>query len=146
MMARQVLVEMARSFRLGAPLGSAEERLDHARFGHLDQELAEAGYSWDNSEAETLLAALRATYEPLLEALAAHLLMRLPGWMPDQDHPDHWERGPRGGLARQIVDELTAADSIAGQRNDERARRSGRKQLEPTHGDVANRAGPGQTQ
>jgi hypothetical protein len=43
------------------------------------------------------LAALRATYEPLLKGLSSYLLLPLPGWAADPAAGDHWERGP-GGL------------------------------------------------
>jgi hypothetical protein len=45
----------------------SDNRLNHAAFLELEQSLAEAGFSWETSAAEELLAALRATYEPLLE-------------------------------------------------------------------------------
>lgn len=60
-----------------------------------------------------MLAALRATYEPLLDGLAAHLLLPLPGWMAEDDDRDHWQRGPRGTLARRLVDELMQAAGAA---------------------------------
>jgi hypothetical protein len=70
------------------------------------------------AEAEELLAALRATYEPLLDGLASHLLLSLPEWGVHDDPRDHWARGPRGTLARRLVDEVllagTAGDRDAG--------------------------------
>ncbi len=126
-MARQVLVETVRSFRLSPVQKVWSDRLDPEAFIRLDQGLAAAGYGWDNPEAEALLAALRATYEPLLGALADHLLLRLPGWMPDPGHPDHWERGPRGALARHIVDELSGAGTQAEQPGADRGANSERE-------------------
>jgi Ion channel len=111
-MARQILVEMAQSFGVAPSRYTGGDRLGHDDFLRLEQELAAAGFTWENPEAEELLAALRATYEPLLDGLAAYLLLSLPGWMPDEDHPDHWARGPRGILARRLVDELTAAGAV----------------------------------
>ena len=58
--------------------------------------------------AEQTLLALRATYEPLLDGLARHLLLPLPGWLPDADSADHWEHGHRGLLARRLVEHLSA--------------------------------------
>lgn len=55
---------------------------------------------------------MRATYEPLLEGLAAYLLLPLPGWMAEDADRDHWERGPRGTLARRLVDELMQSGAI----------------------------------
>jgi hypothetical protein len=105
-MARQILVEMAQSFGVAPSRYTGGDRLDHPTFQQLAQNLAEAGFEWETAEAEELLAALRATYEPLLDGLASYLLLRLPEWMADDPHRDHWERGPRGTLARHLVDEL----------------------------------------
>src|SRR5438094_573145 len=65
-----------------------------------------SGLSWETAEPEELLAALRATYEPLLDGLASYLLLPLPGWSVGDGGHDHWVRGPRGTLARRLVDEL----------------------------------------
>lgn len=37
------------------------------------------------------LAALRALYEPNVVALARHVRLTLPGWLPDSETPDDWE-------------------------------------------------------
>ena len=71
------------------------------------RELAEAGFEWNTPDAEELLAALRATYEPLLDGLASYLLLPLQGWSAGDAARDHWVRGPRGTLARRLVDELS---------------------------------------
>jgi Ion channel len=121
-MARQIVVEMAQSFGVAPSRYSGGDRLDHDDFRRLEQELAAAGFAWENPEAEELLAALRATYEPLLDGLSTYLLLPLPGWMPDEDHRDHWERGPRGTLARRLVDELTAAGGAREHESEPRTR------------------------
>jgi hypothetical protein len=105
-MARQILVEMAESFDVEPSRYSGGDRLDHAAFLRLEQDLAEAGFSWETLDAEELLAALRATYEPLLDGLASYLLLPLPGWSVSGGARDHWVRGPRGTLARRLVEEL----------------------------------------
>jgi hypothetical protein len=105
-MARQILVEMAQSFGVAPSRYTGGDRLDHPAFVRLEHSLADAGFDWESTEAEELLAALRATYEPLLDGLASYLLLSLPGWTPDDTDRDHWERGPRGTLARHLVDEL----------------------------------------
>jgi hypothetical protein len=51
---------------------------------------------------------VRATYEPLLVALAEYLLIEVPGWVAGADNPDHWERGPRGIIARRLVQGLAS--------------------------------------
>jgi hypothetical protein len=111
-MARQILVEMTKSLGVAPSRYSGGDRLDHPAFLRLEQSLIDAGFSWETSEAEELLGALRATYEPLLDGLAAYLLLPLPGWMAKDADRDHWERGPRGTLARRLVDELMQTGAI----------------------------------
>jgi hypothetical protein len=105
-MARQILVEMADSFDVEPSRYSGGNRLDHDTFLRLKEDLAEAGFTWETLDAEELLAALRATYEPLLDGLAAYLLLPLPGWSVSGEARDHGVRGPRGTLARRLVEEL----------------------------------------
>lgn len=112
-MARQILVEMAKSLDVAPSRYVGGDRLDHAAFLRLDQNLSDAGFRWETTEPEELLAALRATYEPLLDGLAGYLLLPLPGWMAEEDDRDHWERGPRGTLARRLVDELMQTGALA---------------------------------
>jgi hypothetical protein len=73
----------------------------------MEAAFARAGLAWDAGRdgAMTLLA-LRATYEPLLDGLAKHLLLTVPGWMPDRGAMDHSERGHRGILARRMIERL----------------------------------------
>jgi hypothetical protein len=106
-MARQVLVEMTHSFDVPPSRYTGGDRLGHAAFLQLERELAEAGFEWNTPDAEELLAALRATYEPLLDGLASYLLLPLQGWSAGDAARDHWVRGPRGTLARRLVDELS---------------------------------------
>jgi hypothetical protein len=91
----------------------------------LKQDLIEAGFNWETAKAEELLAALRATYEPLLDGLASYLLLSLPGWSASVDARDHWVRGPRGTLAQRLVDELmlTGGTSERGAKGGSRWRR-----------------------
>jgi voltage-gated potassium channel Kch len=108
-MARQVLVEMTQSFGVPPSRYTGGDRLNHAAFLQLDRQLDEAGFNWNTPDAEELLAALRATYEPLLDGLASYLLLPLQGWSAGDTARDHWVRGPRGTLARRLVDELSEA-------------------------------------
>ena len=112
-MAREILVEMAESFDVSPSRYSGGDRLDHQAFLRLEQDLIEAGFNWETAEAEELLAALRATYEPLLHGLASYLLLSLPGWSASEDARDHWVRGPRGTLARRLVNELMLTGETA---------------------------------
>ena len=113
MMARQILVEMCSSFHVTPSRYTGGDRLDHLAFVRLEGDLGDVGLHWVTSEAEELLAALRATYEPLLDGLSAYLLLPLPGWSAAEADRDHWERGPRGTLARRLVDELMLVGGVA---------------------------------
>ena len=105
-MARQILVEMAKSFNVSPSRYAGDNRLDHEAFLCLERDLINVNFNWETAEAEEMLAALRATYEPLLDGLASYLLLSLPGWSISDDARDHWMRGPRGTLAGRLVDEL----------------------------------------
>jgi hypothetical protein len=113
-MARQILVEMARSFGVAPSRYTGGDRLDHPAFLRLQSDLAEAGFSLGTPDAEELLAALRATYEPLLDGLTAYLLLPLQGWCAGEADRDHWVRGPGGTLAQRLVDELSEGMPIGG--------------------------------
>lgn len=58
------------------------------------------------------LAALRATYEPLLEGLGEALLLPLPGWIATDD-ADHWQHGHRGSVASHLVEQLSSRTNHA---------------------------------
>ena len=133
-MARQVVVEMARSFRVTPSRYDGGDRLPPERHAEMHAAFARAGLVWDGGpDSESSLAALRATYEPLLDGLAAHLLLELPGWVPEREASDHWERGHRGLLARRLVEQL--ADRTIGdttQHGDASPWRSLRRRLRDT--------------
>ena len=106
-MARQVVVEMARSFEIEPSRYDGGDRLPSDAYAQMLAAFEGAGLAWDGGQdGEMTLLALRATYEPLLDGLARHLLLPLPGWIPEKDALDHSERGHRGLLARRLVDRL----------------------------------------
>jgi len=105
-MGRQILVEMARSLRVRPSPYTGGNRLDGDAFRLLEVRLAEAALPWTTAEAEDLLTALRATYEPLLAGLADYLLLPLQGFSAADETRDHWSRGHRGTLARRLIAEL----------------------------------------
>ena len=113
-MGRHVLVEMTQSFGVPPSRYTGGDRLAHEAFLQLELELAEAGFKWNTADAEELLAALRATYEPLLDALAFYLILPLQGWSAGDTAKDHWARGPRGTLAQRLVDELSQPMAVGG--------------------------------
>ena len=106
-MARQVVVEMARSFHISPSRFNGGDRLDHAQYEEMERVFAAAGVGWSCAvDCEQMLGALRATYEPLLDGLAAYLLLPLPPILPDNEALDNWERGPRGIIARRLIEDL----------------------------------------
>jgi hypothetical protein len=110
-MTRQVLIEMARFFEVEPSRYSGGTRLPHQTYLQMEVSFAEAGMRWRvGDEVEATLATLRATYEPLVHSLAAHLrLLPLPGWVPEKEGPaDHWSQGPRGMIAQRLIEELSA--------------------------------------
>jgi hypothetical protein len=111
-MARQVLVEMAHSFGVAPSRYTGGDRLPHATYLRMEAAFAAVALAWRNGpETEEILAALRATYEPLLDGLASHLLLPLPGWIAEHDAADHWAGGPRGLIAGHLIGQLSQTRS-----------------------------------
>ncbi len=112
-MARQVVVEMARSFHIQPSRYDGGNRLDNAAFAQLMSVLEQSGVAWSGDpQAEETLAALRATYEPLLDGLCRYLLLPLPGWTAGDDDADHWQRGPRGLIASHLIEQLSSRGGV----------------------------------
>ena len=106
-MARHVVLEMARSLGVSSSRAEERSRLSPEDFDQLLKAFEEASLRWNGgAEAEQTLAAIRATYEPVCAALGDYLLIPLPGWIPADNTPDHWDRGPRGIIARRLVEGL----------------------------------------
>ncbi len=107
-MARQVVVEMARSFRVSPSRYDGGDRLPHQDYLRMEAIFAEAGLKWNaGPNTEETLNALRATYEPLLDGLASALLLPLPGWIAAEDAADHWQGGHRGLIASRLIEQLS---------------------------------------
>ncbi len=88
--ARRVLSEVCGALGLA---GRGEERapLDEAGHRAIGAAIAARYPSWTgDARTRDTIAALRATYEPLLARLSRHLLLPLPGWLPP---------GGAGGIA-----------------------------------------------
>jgi len=114
-MARQVVLEMARSLGVSADKAADTDRLTQADFAKMVTIFEEVGLRWNGgADSPETLAAVRATYEPLAQGLARYLLIPLPGWVADENSSDHWERGPRGIIARRLIDGL-ASGAITGE-------------------------------
>ena len=113
-MARQVVVEMARSFGVRPSRYSGGDRLPHELYQAIIAALEGAGLRWAGGEdAEETLATLRATYEPLLDGLGSALLMPLPGWMAHENATDHWQAGHRGLMAGRLIEQLADRENGA---------------------------------
>ncbi|MEO8925587.1 MAG: potassium channel family protein [Caulobacteraceae bacterium] len=103
-MARQVVLEMARSLEVSAPPVVERDRLPAEDFERMLETFQEAGLTWNGGEAaQETLAGVRGTYEPVMEGLAKYLLIPLPPWVADHDSIDHWERGARGIIASRLI-------------------------------------------
>ncbi len=103
---RLALIELSRVFDI-QPRGQADARQPAFDFQAVSRELGKAGLVFSDSDAEQKVAAFRATYEPFLVGLAAHLLLPLPDWMPTESL-DNWQNSPRGRSAKQLVKEAAA--------------------------------------
>jgi voltage-gated potassium channel Kch len=102
---RQVVIEMARSLKIAAARSAAP--LDPDAYGAMLAMFAAAEVPWKTgTEVEETLAAIRATYAPLLLGLADYLLIPLPALTPLEDTADHWDQGPRGLIARRLLEGL----------------------------------------
>ena len=108
-MARQILVEISRSFSIRPSSSKGKDRLDTTEYERLEQALIESGVAWEGGpEAGRTLASLRATYEPLSEGLSRYLLLPIPTWLPHEYATDHWEGGHRGLIASRLIEQLAA--------------------------------------
>lgn len=99
--ARLAIVEMGRVLGLN-PQNLSEERLPGSVFSEMQEMLDDAGIPFTEEDAESRLAAFRATYERFLNGLAQHLLLPLPGWMADPGQLDNWVNTPRGRSAKRL--------------------------------------------
>ena len=107
-MSRQVIVQMAEAFSMRPEPFGGGDRLDATGYAALEQALLAADVGWQAGEGtRETLAALRATYEPLLAGLASFLLVPLPGFLPHTDEDDYWSGGHRGALTRELIEDLS---------------------------------------
>ncbi len=118
--ARQVLVELSRSFQIAPSRYDGGDRLSETGYEWMEVAFDEAGLGWEGGpDARAALQALRATYEPLVDGLAKHLLMVVPGFIPDELFSDFWARGHRGLLARRLVEQLVERPSPRDKNSDD---------------------------
>ena len=130
-MGRMVIVEMARSFAVSPSRYDGGDRLDDAAYRQLIDTLTGAGLGWTGAPgAQATLAALRATYEPLLDALANRLLLTLPPWSAAGTGADNWQVGHRGLIATRLVEQLSTQAAAESDGSEDRLWRRLRAQLD----------------
>lgn len=96
--ARHAVVDLCAVFSL-VPRPPTPERLPPEMLEHLERFLSKAEVRLKSDEgAMTKFSALRALYEPQVEALSRFLLMPLPDWVPSADSSDNWERTGGGAV------------------------------------------------
>jgi hypothetical protein len=88
---RHAAVDLAQIYGT-PPRNPKSNRLSSADFTLLKTALAEVGLNFQQEEdAEERLAGIRRMYEPFIYALAEHLLMNLPPWVPATRTLDDWQ-------------------------------------------------------
>ena len=113
-MGRLVIVELARSFHVNPSRFDGDDRLPDEAYLQLVDNIGAAGLRWTAApDAQATLAALRATYEPLLDGLAHRLMLTLPPWMSSGTNQDNWQVGHRGLIASRLIEQLSARSPIA---------------------------------
>ena len=89
-MARHAVVDLCAVFRL-KPTTPPVDRLPPSEEKRLESFLAEVDVPFPADEASVAkFRAMRATYEPYVQALSSFLLMPLPEWVPPEGVKDSW--------------------------------------------------------
>src|SRR5579864_6957174 len=89
--ARHAAVDLAQVYGT-PPLNPRLNRLSPADFATMRDSLAEVGLNFSHEEsAEKRLSELRRMYEPFVNAIADHLLVNLPPWVPAERTVDDWQ-------------------------------------------------------
>lgn len=118
---RHAAVDLAQIYGI-PPQHSRHNRLTAEEFILLRQLLAEVGLRFRQDEdAEQRLIEIRRTYEPFLFALADHLLMALPRWIPEKRMPDDWQTSAWDHFAEWSPDKLEEITHIIVEHNKQSA-------------------------
>jgi len=89
--ARHAAVDLAQVYGT-PPLNPKFNRLTSEDFARMHDSLAEVGLNFSHEEsAEKRLSELRRMYEPFVNAIADHLLVNLPPWVPMERTVDDWQ-------------------------------------------------------
>jgi nitrate reductase NapE component len=90
-MARHAMADLCAVFHL-SPSPPPADRLPPAEHRRLEAFLTGAGYRLRGDEASLeKMSAMRALYEPYVQALSVFLLMPLPDWVPPEGARDNWQ-------------------------------------------------------
>jgi len=108
--ARHAAVDLAQIYGT-PPVDSKLNRLSSADFARMREALSEVGLRLQHEEdAEKRLYEMRRTYEPFVNALANHLLLNLPPWIPATKTVDDWQTSAWDHFAEwspEKLDEIT---------------------------------------
>jgi hypothetical protein len=103
---RHAAVDLAQVYGT-PPRNPNSSRLPPEEFARLRTVLAEVGLRFRQEEnAEEHLADIRRMYEPFICALAEHLLINLPPWVPTTRTPDDWQTSAWDHFAQWSPDKL----------------------------------------
>jgi hypothetical protein len=90
-MARHAAVDLSQVFDT-PPHAPSHNRLSSTDLMRLREMLIDAGIPLrEGTDADQKLSSLRAKYEPYVNALAEHLLVALPPWLPETGAADDWQ-------------------------------------------------------
>jgi Ion channel len=108
--ARHAAVDLAQVYGT-PPIDSKLNRLSPTDFARMRDALAEVGLRLRHEEdAEKRLYEMRRLYEPFVNALANHLLLNLPPWIPATKTVDDWQTSAWDHFAEwspEKLDEIT---------------------------------------
>ena len=108
--ARHAAVDLAQIYGT-PPMNPRLSRLSHDDFVKMHDALAEVGLELRHGEdAEQRLYDIRRMYEPFVNALAQHLLLNLPPWIPETKTVDDWQTSAWDHFAEwspEKLDEIT---------------------------------------
>lgn len=109
---RHAAVDLAQVY--GTPPRNPKlNRLPPEEFARLRMALDEVGLRFRQEEiAEQRLADIRRMYEPFVYALADHLLINLPPWVPTMRTPDDWQTSAWDHFAQWSPDKLEEITQI----------------------------------
>jgi hypothetical protein len=108
--ARHAAVDLAQVYGT-PPMNPKLGRLSHEDFERMRDALAEVGLTLQHQEdAEKRLYDIRRMYEPFVNAIAEHLLLNLPPWIPETKTVDDWQTSAWDHFAEwspEKLDEIT---------------------------------------